>query len=110
MGCPLDQGGLRRGKCLLSTRGFNYLRCRNCGKKKKKKSRRQRYIGDGIFGGEEERYRLLLVLSAFGLLLVLGDRVDIKSDILPDEKDGSNVQGPFYADKGSLWIEEDYGS
>ena len=102
LGRRLDQGGLRRGRRLSSTGGSNYSSCKNCGKKKKKKSRRPRHLG-----GEEVS---LLVLSAFGSLPVWGDQVDMNSALRPDDKDGSNAQGPFHADEGSLWSEEDAGS
>ena len=84
-GRHIYQGGLRRVRLLMSTGGSNYYNCKNCGKKNKKKSRRQRHLGDDIFGGEEEGSRLLLVLSDFGLLPVWGDQVDMKSDLLPNE-------------------------
>ena len=39
-----------------------------------------------------------------------GDQVDMNSALCPDDEYMSNLQGPFYADKGILWIEEDAGS
>ena len=87
LGRRLDQGGLRRGRRLLSTGGSYYSRYKNCGKKKKKKSRRQRHLGDDIFGGEEEGYRLQLVLLVFGSLPVWGNQVDMNSALCSDDKD-----------------------
>ena len=48
----LDQGGLSRDRRLLSTGISKYSSFKNCGKKNKSKIRRQRHLGDDVFGGE----------------------------------------------------------